>query len=150
MVKIAKIAKNGQKMVKIQKSKNIKFWLFFLIYTHFGNNWQGGKPKRFNKWFQLLLAIKWQKVAFYGPKPNETLSNYSKTSYFDIEEVVKHFGQGLGRRSDYGQNSKNGQKWPKNGQHPKVKKNIKCWLIFGIYTHFVANWQGEKTKSLNN
>ena len=60
------------------------------------------------------------KKDFYGPIPNKIWSKYLKTSYFDIVEVVKHLGKGL---CDYGQNSKNSQKWQINGQHQRVKNN---------------------------
>ena len=47
-------------------------------------------------------------------------------------EVVKHFGEGPGRRSDYGQNSQNKQRWPKNGQNSKAKKisNFGLCLVY--------------------
>ena len=98
-----------------------KKWLIFSKFTYFGAK----RQKKSNKALKLIWAIFGHSMAkkdFYGPIPNKIWSKYLKPCYFDIVEVVKHFSQGLGRRSDYGQNSKNSQKLPKNGQHPKMKK----------------------------
>ena len=70
--------------VIVQKNR-----LIFSKCTYFGAKRQKKSPKSLNNWFWLFLAIIWQKVVFYGPKPNEIWSKYSKLLYFDIVEVVK-------------------------------------------------------------
>ena len=78
------------------------------------------------------LAIIWQK------KLPRMKMNQNTQKYIDIVEVVKHFGVGLRRMSDYSQNS---QKQHTNGPHPTLTKVIKFWLIFSICTHFSAQLQ---------
>ena len=51
----------------------------------------------------LFLAILRKKYVIKGHVITENTSNYSEPSYFDIAEVVKHFGLERGRRSDYDQ-----------------------------------------------
>ena len=62
MAKIAKIAKNGQKMAKIQKwKKNIKFWLMLGICTPFGTKWL----KKHTQTITLNMDI-WKNCIFHG------------------------------------------------------------------------------------
>ena len=122
-----KIAKT---LLSYPPKKCNQIWLIFSISTKFGAKRQEKKTKKIINLILAFFAIIWQKMTFYSPKTNEIGSKGSKTSYFDIVKLVKHFIQGLGRRSDYGQNRQIIQKSPKNYRHPQIRKYI---LYFGLY-----------------
>ena len=82
-----------------------------------------------------FLSKTWQKVAINGNDINENGSKYSKPSYFEIVEVVKHFGLERSRRSVYVQIAKIAKK-----SHLKIRRRKKthfglCFVCKPILIH---------------